>query len=81
MTLLKKIITTRNLGSFDRFLRMLPTPVVAYLIYQGQLQGVAAWSLGIIAAMFLVTTVTGSCSVYYMLGLSTCPVSGKLRPD
>lgn len=81
MSLLVKMLTTRNVGSLDRLLRLLPTPVVALLINQGQLQGVGAWVLGVIAAMLLVTTLTGSCSIYYMLGLSTCPISDKPRPD
>jgi len=76
-----KMLTTRNVGTVDRLLRLLPTPVVAYLIHQGQLTGVAAWALGAVAAMLLVTTITGSCSIYYLLGFSTCPISGKRRPD
>jgi hypothetical protein len=38
-----------------------------------------AWSAGIVAAMLAVTAVTGSCSIYYMLGWSTCPVRDKSR--
>ena len=81
MSFLTKMLTTRNVGTFDRLLRLLPTPVAAHLIYQGHLQGVAAWALGFIAAMLLVTTIMGSCSIYYMLGFSTCPISGKPRSD
>lgn len=77
MSLLSKVLTTRNVGKVDRFLRALPTPIVGLLIYGGHVQGLAAWALGVASAMLLVTAITGACSIYYMLGFSTCPISGK----
>jgi hypothetical protein len=78
-TQIASMLTTRNVGTFDRFLRLLPTPIVGTCIFAGLLSGPLAWGLGIVAAMLLMTTVTGSCSIYYMLGYSTCPISGKRR--
>ncbi|MBL0726610.1 DUF2892 domain-containing protein [Piscinibacter sp. HJYY11] len=77
--LVSRMMTTRNVGTLDRFARALPSVAVASFVYTGQLQGAAAWVLGIISAMLLVTSLTGSCSIYYLLGFSTCPISGKPR--
>jgi hypothetical protein len=74
-----RMARTRNVGPFDRVLRALPAPLVAWFVYTGTLSGVAAWAAGIFAAMLAVTAVTGSCSIYYMLGWSTCPVRDTSR--
>lgn len=76
---LKRMMTTRNVGSFDRVLRVLPAVAVAILWAQGAIGGVLAVVLSISTGMLLVTALTGACSIYYMLGWSTCPVSGKPR--
>lgn len=73
------MMTTRNVGTIDRLIRFLPTPLIAYFVYTGVLSGLLAWTLGIVAAMLLITTLTGSCSFYYFLGFSTCPISGKTK--
>ena len=71
------MFTTRNVGTFDRILRALPIFIVAALYFTGNLA--LGWSigLGIFSLMLLTTSVMGVCSIYYMLGYSTCPVSGK----
>lgn len=79
LTPFTKMMTTRNVGAIDRLIRFLPTPLVAYLVYTGILSGLLAWTLGIMAAMLLITTLTGSCSIYYFCGFSTCPISGRTK--
>ncbi|MEM6387700.1 MAG: DUF2892 domain-containing protein [Pseudomonadota bacterium] len=76
---LKRMMTTRNVGTFDRVLRAIPAVAVAILWAQGVIGGTLAIVLAIGAIMLLVTALTGTCSIYYMLGWSTCPVSGKPR--
>ncbi len=73
MSLLKKL-TTRNVGALDRLIRALPAVIVAALWASGTLTGTALLIAGILAAMLLVTAITGMCSIYAMLGISTCPV-------
>ncbi len=73
MSLLKKL-TTRNVGTLDRWIRALPAVIVAGLWVSGALTGTALLIAGILAAMLLVTAITGMCSIYAMLGISTCPV-------
>ncbi|MEM6745545.1 MAG: DUF2892 domain-containing protein [Pseudomonadota bacterium] len=69
--LVKRMMTTRNVGAADRLLRVLPALIVAGLWLFGDLGGAAALALGVPAAMLLATALTGSCSVYYLLGVST----------
>jgi hypothetical protein len=66
-------LKTRNVGKLDRFIRSFPAAIVAYLYFTGDISGWFGVLLGILAMMLLVTSLTGACSVYYFLGLSTCP--------
>lgn len=74
---LVRMATTRNVGTLDRFVRVVPAIVTAGFWWTGTLSGVPLISVGIISAMLLVTSLTGSCSIYYLLGLSTCPRTNR----
>lgn len=76
-----RMMTTRNVGTIDRVIRVLPTIAVAVAWYGGWITGWLAIGLAVIAGMLLVTSLLGSCSIYYMFGMSTCPVSGAARPQ
>lgn len=65
------MLTTRNVAPLDRVLRLLPAAAVAWLWWSGTVGDVAAVALAVPALMLVVTSLTGSCSVYYTLGLST----------
>jgi len=65
---------TRNVGAFDRLLRSVPAFAFLAVWATGALSGVPLVVFGILAAMLLVTAVTARCSIYAMLGWSTCPV-------
>jgi hypothetical protein len=80
MKTLKGMFTTRNVGTADRIVRALLTPLVIGLYAYGILPLGWAIGLGVLAVMLLATSVLGSCSIYYMLGFSTCPISGKPKP-
>jgi len=62
----------KNMGNFDRALRIILAIVVAILIYMGTLSGTAAIVLGIIAGVFLLTSLVGFCGLYKVFGFSTC---------
>ena len=72
-------MTTRNVGSLDRLIRALPALVTTWAWWSGILGGLSLVAAAGFSAMLLVTTVFGACSIYYMLGWSTCPVSGKQK--
>jgi len=75
--------TTRNLASWDRILRALLPVAVGGLWLADILPTVAAIPLGILALTLLPTAFTGACSIYYVLGISTCPVAERptRQPD
>lgn len=60
-----------NMGSLDRGLRILVAVVVAILIATGMLSGTWAYVLGIIAVVFLLTSLVSFCPIYKLFGLST----------
>ena len=62
------------MGIVDRVLRIILAIVVAVLIYTGTLSGTAAIVLGIIAGVFLLTSIVGFCGLYPILGIRTCKV-------
>jgi len=45
--------------------------VVAILYFAGQISGTAAIILGILAAVFILTSLVGTCPLYLPFGLST----------
>ena len=77
---LKKMFTTKNVGTTDRFVRAVPLAIVAALYFTGYLPLGWTVGLGIFSAMLLLTSIMGVCSIYYLLGYSSCPVSGKPNP-
>jgi len=61
-----------NMGKVDRIIRALLATVFVYLIASGTVGGVLAVILGVFAVAFLVTSATGVCPPYKLLGISTC---------
>ena len=65
-----------NIGLLDRIVRIGLVALVAVLFFTGQLSSVAAIILGVLAAVFLVTSIVGVCPLYLPLGISTRRRSG-----
>jgi uncharacterized membrane protein YkgB len=61
----------KNMGATDRVVRLLVVVVIAVLYYMGQLTGLAATILGIVAVAFLITSIVGWCPGYLPFGIST----------
>jgi uncharacterized membrane protein YkgB len=61
----------KNMGTIDRVIRLLVVVVIAVLYYMGQLTGLAATILGIVAVAFLITSIVGWCPGYLPFGIST----------
>ena len=70
-------LTTRNVGNRDRLLRALPVLFTAWAWWHGMLDGTWLVLAAIVSAMLLSTALLGACSIYYVLGWSTCPISDK----
>jgi len=60
-----------NMGSPDRIVRILIAIIIAVLLFTNVLQGALAVILGIIAIIFIVTSVIGFCPLYVLFGMST----------
>ena len=67
-------LLTRNVGAVDRVLRTLPAIAFVVVWATGMLTGTSLIILGIVAAMLLATALTARCSIYAVLGWSTCPI-------
>jgi hypothetical protein len=61
----------QNMGTIDRIVRVVLAAVVAVLFFTGQITGTAAIILGILAVVFVLTSVLGFCPLYLPFGIST----------
>ncbi|MBK8904127.1 MAG: DUF2892 domain-containing protein [Anaerolineaceae bacterium] len=61
----------QNMGSIDRIIRAVFAVVVAVLYFTNLISGTAAIILGILAIVFLLTSVVGFCPLYAPFKLST----------
>lgn len=62
---------TKNMGTIDRGIRTILAVVVGILYFTGQITGIAAVILGIIALIFIATSFMGFCPLYLPLKIST----------
>jgi len=62
---------TKNVGSIDKILRI----VIGAALILGALMGYGLWMwIGVIP---LATALLGTCPLYTILGIRTCPLNGK----
>jgi K+-transporting ATPase A subunit len=61
----------KNMGTIDRIIRILLAIVVVILYMTGSITGVAAIILGILAAVFVITSLIGFCPLYLPFKIST----------
>jgi hypothetical protein len=67
----------KNMGTIDRIIRVILAVVVAVLYFTGQITGIAAIILGVVALIFVVTSAIGFCPLYVPLKLSTVKKGSK----
>ena len=61
----------KNMGTVDRTIRILLAVVVLVLYLTGNITGLAAVILGIIALVFVLTSIIGFCPLYVPFKIST----------
>jgi len=61
----------KNMGTIDRVIRILLAIVVIVLYMNDSITGVAAIILGIVAFIFIVTSLIGYCPLYAACKIST----------
>jgi len=62
---------TKNMGNIDRLIRTLLALLVGVLYYTSVISGTTAVILGVIAVVFLLTSLVSTCPLYMPFGLST----------
>jgi len=61
----------KNMGMVDRIIRLVVVLLIAVLYFTGQISGMLATVLGIVALAFLVTSLISWCPSYVPFGIST----------
>ncbi len=61
----------KNMGTVDRTIRLVVAAIIAILIFTGNLSGLAAIILGILAVVFVITSLISTCPLYLPFGLSS----------
>ena len=61
----------KNMGTIDRTIRTVVALVIAALFFSRQISGTVAIVLGIVAGVFLLTSLVSWCPAYMPFGLST----------
>jgi hypothetical protein len=62
---------SRNMGGMDRAIRAVVALGIIVLWLTGAITGGWAMALGVIAAVFIVTSTVGFCPLYMLMGVST----------
>lgn len=63
----------KNMGNLDRIIRVLIAVAVAALYFANIISGTVAIVLGVLAIVFVATSLVSFCPLYTLFGLSTCP--------
>ncbi len=61
----------KNMGPMDRGIRLAVAAVIAVLYFTGNISGLTATVLGILAVIFAVTSLVSFCPLYLPFGFST----------
>lgn len=67
----------KNVGNIDRIVRILLALVFGYLYFTGAVTGLVGTVLLVLGGIFVLTALVGTCPIYSVLGMSTCPVKEK----
>jgi len=64
----------KNMGSTDRFIRIIAALAVLGLYYFNVIEGTIAYVLLALSAIFVLTSSISFCPLYSIFGLNTCKV-------
>lgn len=67
----RSVTMTKNMGSLDRVIRVAVALLIVVLYLTGQISGLAAVILGILALVFILTSTVGFCPLYAPFRFST----------
>ena len=66
------MIMKNSMGNTDRIIRVLVAAVIAVLFINNSITGILAYVLLGVGAIFLLTSLGGSCPLYSLIGINTC---------
>jgi hypothetical protein len=61
----------KNMGSADRIIRIVAALVIAVLYFSNQITGTLAMIMGILAVVFVLTSIISFCPLYVPFKIST----------
>jgi len=61
----------KNMGTADRAIRVIVAVIFGVLILTNAVSGVLAGVLGVLAVIFVLTSIVGFCPLYAPFGIST----------
>jgi hypothetical protein len=64
----------QNMGNADRIIRVIIAAFIGVLYITNTVTGTFAYILLAVGAIFLLTSFAGSCPLYSLFGINTCPV-------
>lgn len=63
----------QNMGTIDKVIRIALAVLVGILYFTGQISGTVAIVLGVLAVVFVLTSLISFCPLYLPLNISTRP--------
>ncbi len=70
----------KNMGLVDRAIRTVIAVVIGVLYFANVISGTLALILGIVAVLFLLTSLVSFCPTYTLFGISTCKEEPPAAP-
>lgn len=67
----------KNMGTADKAIRIVIAAVIALLYYTHIISGTVAIVLGILAVIFILTSLISVCPLYLPFGINTCKRKSK----
>lgn len=61
----------KNMGKFDRVLRIAISLVFAMMIFNDAVHGIQYYVLSVVSIVFVITAVTGTCPLYVPFNINT----------
>lgn len=68
-----------NMGTADRAIRFIVAIVIAALYFTHRISGTTAIVLGVVAVIFVLTSMVRVCPAYLPFGFSTCKTDSTTR--
>ena len=62
-----------NMGTIDKAIRIAVALLIGVLYFTGQISGTLAIILGVLAIIFVATSLISFCPLYFPFGISTRP--------